>query len=132
MPRRTFAEALFFGFKDYVDELPPTSPARKILLKIALEHADVKSVSHYFEFSETTVRKANCEEDDFIKAMKSRPGITRKRIYTSDEEVLEEFMNEYIPVVSGRSFRVQTVTDLQLYIDYLFFCWARDVPPFIY
>jgi len=71
MPRRTFAEALFFGFKDYVDELPPTSPARKILLKIALEHADVKSVSHYFEFSETTVRKANCEEDDFIKAMKS-------------------------------------------------------------
>jgi len=55
---------LFFGFKDYVDELPPTSPARKILLKIALELADVKSVSHYFEFSETTVRKANREEDD--------------------------------------------------------------------
>jgi len=31
MPRRSFAEALLLGFHDYINDLPPTSPVRKIL-----------------------------------------------------------------------------------------------------
>jgi len=108
---------------------PPTSPNRKSLVNIALEYADIDSVGNYFKLSTVTVRKARREEDDFIQSMKSRPNLKRKRLFESDADVIQEFLDEEIPVISGRSFRVQSITDEELYARYFGYCCNHNLWP---
>ncbi len=123
------AKAVFANVVSYIEDLPPTSPNRKILLKAFGNGIDHASSSHYFNISERTIRKAATIENDIIKEMKSIPGTKRKRIAESTEEIISDFFDNEIKVCSGRSFRIQTITNQELYERYKTHCQKIDSPP---
>ena len=112
-----------------IKELPPTSPIRRNLLKFITNGVPIEFAAIDFNISIKTLQNAQKDKEDILFELKSRPDTKRQKIPDEDIEIAIEFLNETIPVVSGRDYRLQKTTDEKLFALYFIYCTSRNFNP---
>jgi hypothetical protein len=79
--------------------------------------------------SESTLRRSRKDEGDIFQSTKYPHGVKRTRLSEEDIIQVQQFLDENIPIQSGRNFRVQRCTDEKLYADYFVQCCEANTVP---
>jgi len=116
-------------FVKAVQDMPHNSPIRRSLLSIVAEDQPADLVVQDFGISLSTVYAARREHSSIALDMVYTPGVKRPRIDESRIDFAMAFLDEVIPVVSGRNFRKQTMTNENLYAFYFCRCLEKRKEP---
>jgi len=100
------------------------NPIRRAIIGMVSTQLPVQDVAEDFGVSDQTVYNARNDDDNFALELQTRPNVQRERISDQQYEAARSFLDEVIPVVSGRNYRVQRCTNESLYAIY--FCWCMD------
>ena len=99
---------LLQNMKNFVVNLPPRSPIRKPVIKRLSNGVRPSVVASTFDVSPSTISRAKNAEESVMKAVIPRypSGVKRKRIGDDDIGIMDEFLDEYAPFLSGRHYRL--------------------------
>src|SRR5690606_25259568 len=99
--------------------LPPKSPFRKGLISLLGEGMSKEELHKAFQIDDKTARSISLKSRDAILSVRGKTGVRRERISKEVLEVSLDVMNTILPTLSGRSYRVTTMTDSGLYQWYV-------------
>lgn len=121
-----------------VQDLPPNSPLRGPLLAalskgLSLQVSNFtlvsltlqKEITSVFGLSEITVRRACAESEEFLYELLYHPSTTRQRVNNNQIEFAKNFIDEALPTISGRNYKILETSEDHLYEMY---CAETDEP----
>lgn len=99
--------------------LPPTSPLRRSLFRHLGTGLSSSIASSFFGLSPQTISRARqTRTGNTLLRLRSYPGLIRCRVDPHRLELSRRVINELLPGVSGKPWRVQMQTDEGLYHIY--------------
>lgn len=107
--------------KKLINNLPKSSPIRPALICYLAQGVSVCEVASDFGLSTETIRRAK-KNDGTILQLQSIPNQKKPRITQDQEDAAIDFLDEVLPVVSGRDYRILKMTQEKLYELYIEKC----------
>ena len=107
--------------------LPLRSPLRRPLAHYLMDDLSHEEAQDFFGYGRTFVHQASQDDGSYIMEMRRRFDVTVSRADMSHRvEVSTALFDEILPILSGRNWRVQMVTDERVYQQYLQLCADRQ------
>jgi len=105
-----------------IESLPKNSVLRPAIVQWLTDGVPTQHASQDFNLSERTIRSARAKETNILHLIQSVPGQKRARITEEHVQIGIDFLDEAIPYISGRDYRVCKYTQDKLYALYCDFC----------
>lgn len=101
-----------------VEKLPQNSPIRRPLVKELSHDVDKEKFMELFEISTATYYRCQQEPDDNILFLKYPTNVTKDCMSEEMAKIIAAFLDQAMPFVSGRNYRIQSGTFQYVYDQY--------------
>jgi hypothetical protein len=99
-------------------ELPHNSPFRRSIIYFLSKGMDDTYILKFFNIDKHSLARIKEDGGKQLKKIKYAIKSTKNKISLSSITEVEHFFNDYIPILSGRNYRLQIPTDKHLYEIY--------------
>ena len=108
-----------YSFVQFTHNLPITSPYRRPFIQISTKLLTTHMAAEIFKVDVRTVQRAHIETNSDILLIKYHYDV--KKEYIKEDQLNDslEFIDSIIPMISGRSYRIQSISDKFLYSMYV-------------
>jgi hypothetical protein len=109
--------------------LPHNSPIRRSLIHLLSNGLSITQTMSIFGVSESTVKRARKEKGKPIIELKYKPYTKRPHLTSEGTKMLMSVIDDLLPTISGRDWRLMTIPNDEFYRRYVSKCHEKGIAP---
>jgi hypothetical protein len=117
---KSLSETVLMNTQILLKDLPKHSPIRRGLIYYFTQNLSLQDATFIYGYGTSFYSKVNKDRGRFIVNLKYPPKVTRSKLAKKKIPMIQEILNQpnVLPILSGRSYRVQTQSNYQIYLNY--------------